>query len=299
MKMTLKMSALAIVCVSITACGNLSNVSNNGTTDSPIFPKIEQSTFNHDGTQYGTWPNWDNVRMIERGMSKDQIRHLIGNPHFGEGLYGVREFDYVFNYRENGEHKICQYKVLFDDKMQAQTFLWYPNGCNSSHTFNMNTDLLFDFDKYELTSQGKQVVAELAKSLNALSIKSIVIGGHTDRLGSVKYNLDLSKRRAESVKAQLQHLGVNAEIKTIGFGKAHQVKHCDGNDQVAKDCLRPNRRVVVKTFASKMINEQQAGIIGPAPLYDSNYPYSPNVSGNPYPTNVRYSTESLLKKYEL
>jgi lipoprotein plp4 len=48
------------------------------------------------------------------------------------------------------------------------------------------------------------------------------------------------------VKAELQCLGVKAELSAVGYGKANQVKACEGNDQAAKDCLRPNRRVVVK-----------------------------------------------------
>ena len=45
-------------------------------------------------------------------MNKDQIYQLIGRPHFREGLYGVREWDYLFNYREDGELKTCQYKTV-------------------------------------------------------------------------------------------------------------------------------------------------------------------------------------------
>ena len=63
------------------------------------------------------------------GMNKDQIYELIGRPHFQEGLYGVREWDYLFNYRENGEHKTCQYKILFDKDKNAQSFFWLPEGC--------------------------------------------------------------------------------------------------------------------------------------------------------------------------
>ena len=62
-------------------------------------------------------------------MNKDQIYELIGRPHFQEGLYGVREWDYLFNYRENGEHKTCQYKILFDKDKNAQSFFWLPEGC--------------------------------------------------------------------------------------------------------------------------------------------------------------------------
>lgn len=286
MKTTLKLTALVISTAFLTACGNLSMVSKAGTTDNPIFPKIEDSAFNHDGSQFGSWPNWDNVRQIERGMNKEQLHNLIGRPHFAEGLYGVREWDYVFNYRENGEHKICQYKVLFDKNMNAQEFYWFPNGCHSNHSFNLSADFLFDFDKSTLKDEGKQLVAELANKLNQLNIKYSTIEGYTDRMGPDQYNLDLSQRRADTVKDELQRLGVSAELSAVGYGKAHQVKHCDGSNQAAKDCLRPNRRVVVNVQGTEIntsTNGKVAGKIGPAPLYDDKYPYSPHITGNPYP----------------
>lgn len=285
-KHVLKATILAASALALSACGNLSDVSDKGTTDQPAFPKLGESKFNHDGSQIGSWVNWQNVRQIERGMNKDQLYNLIGRPHFSEGLYGVREWDYAFNYRENGVHKICQYKILFDKNMNAQSFFWYPNGCNSDHEFNLAADFLFDFDKDNLTPKGKQVIAELADKLKSIPVKTATIEGHTDRMGSVEYNLDLSQRRANTVKAELQRLGVTADLTAVGLGKAHQVKHCDGNDQAAKDCLRPNRRVVVKAMGKTLVADsgvREAGPIGPAPLYDDKYPYSPHITGNPYP----------------
>lgn len=74
---------------------SLSKVTDEGTSDNGLA-KIDESQYNHDGSQFGSWPNWDNVRMVERGMNKDQIYYLLGRPHFSEGLYGVREWDYAF-----------------------------------------------------------------------------------------------------------------------------------------------------------------------------------------------------------
>ena len=128
----MKLSAITlpiIAALALAACGNLSKVSKEGTTDQPVWPDATKTTLRHSGTQDGSWPNWSNVRQIEAGMNKDQIYELIGRPHFQEGLYGVREWDYVFNYRENGEHKICQYKILFDKDKNAQSFFWLPEGC--------------------------------------------------------------------------------------------------------------------------------------------------------------------------
>lgn len=88
------------------------------------------------------------------------------------------------------------------------------------------------------------------------------------------------------MKAELQRLGVKAELSAVGYGKANQVKACEGNDQAAKEYLRLNRRVLVKAQGTELntgTSEKVAGPIGPAPLYDANYPYSPNITGNPMP----------------
>lgn len=270
---SLRHIALSTVALALVACGNLSHVSDEGTTDNPVFPKISESVFNHDGSQFGSWPNWENVRQIERGMDKDQLYYLIGRPHFEEGLYAVREWDYAFNYRENGVHKICQYKILFDKNMNAQSFFWYPNGCNGNSSFNLTGDFLFDFDKDTLTTKGKEVVDNVAAQLISSAAQQVKVEGHTDRMGSVEYNLDLSQRRANTVKARLQAQGVNASIEAVGYGKAYQVKACDGESgQALKDCLRPNRRVVISANGGVLTEKhekQVAGEQGPAPLYQT------------------------------
>lgn len=262
----------------LAACGNLSKVSSEGTAElgDLVWPKIERASFNHNGTQEGSWPNWDNVRLIERGMNKEQLYNLIGRPHFAEGLYGVREWDYVFNYRENGEHKVCQYKILFDKDYNAQSFFWYPNGCNGNANYTLSGDTLFDFDKDQLTADGRQVIADIAEKLKVSNAKEVQVTGFTDRLGSVDYNLDLSKRRAAVVGSMLQSLGVTAAITTYGLGKDYQVKECaDETGQALRDCLRPNRRVEIKASGTTVTNSTEAGLDGPSALYDKNYPYAP------------------------
>lgn len=257
------------ILLSLVGCGNLSNVSKEGTTDNPIFPKLEDATFHTSGTQVGSWPNWENIRQIERGMNKDQISYLIGRPHFSEGLYGVREWDYVFNYRENGEHRVCQFKVLFDKNLDAQSFYWYPNGCNGYARFTLNSDLLFDFDDDKLNSQGKEVIAKTIAQIRGINVESLKVAGYTDRLGSVDYNLGLSERRANSVKSALIDGGIEVEVQAIGYGKSDQVKECKDLQGVQlKDCLRPNRRVeIVATGSVQQQFSDVPGLKGPSLLY--------------------------------
>ncbi len=233
--------------IGLTACGNLSKVTAQGTAEKVIWSKIEDSSFNHDGDQFGSWPNWENLRMVEAGMNKDQLYNLLGRPHFSEGLWGVREWDYVFNYREDGVHKVCQYKILFDKQMNAQTFLWNPSNCGSKVAVSLNNESLFEFDKATLTEQGKYTIDLLAEQLNGkeTEIKEIKVSGFTDRLGSETYNLNLSKKRAEEVKKRLEIKGVKAPILAKGYGEAQQVKVCNGSGQALKNCLAPNRRVEI------------------------------------------------------
>lgn len=267
-----KLLLTASAALTLAACGNISDVSSDGTTQNPIFPKIEDSIFNSDGSQKGLWVNWDNMRQIEKGMNKDQFYYLLGRPHFHEG-FNVKEWDYVFNFRENGVHKVCQYKVLFDKNGDAQDFWWFPNGCNSDKKFTLSGDFLFDFDKDTLTAQGVQTVNELAGKLKGLNPKKVVVEGHTDRLGSAEYNYDLSTRRAVTVAEALHRNGVTAPMELEGFGKEKQVKHCDDRDPNLRECLRPNRRVEIRAEGNDIFNnraEMVPGREGPAVLYDKN-----------------------------
>ncbi|MDH2999003.1 hypothetical protein A1D22_03890 [Pasteurellaceae bacterium LFhippo2] len=111
----------------------------------------------------------------------------------------------------------------------------------------LSGDFLFDFDKSNLSSQGKTTLNRIASDIKANGAKKVSIVGYTDRLGSAAYNLNLSKERANTAKAYLQGQGVKAAISATGRGKANQVKACNGvTGQALKDCLKPNRRVVIR-----------------------------------------------------
>ncbi|MFC0321966.1 OmpA family protein [Gallibacterium melopsittaci] len=233
--------------VMLAACGNLSNVNKDGTADKLVWPKVESSTFNSNGSQKGIWPNWDNVHQISKGMNKDQIMALIGRPHFNEGMFDVREWDYVFNLRQNGKHKVCQFKVLFDKNMDAQSFYWLPENCGSHEEYQLSSDFLFDLNSADLKAESREVIGDLVKKL--AKDKQITVTGYTDRLGSDSYNLALSKKRAETVKKYMVELGVEANrINAIGLGKADPIMACDAvSGKALVSCLAPNRRVVIAT----------------------------------------------------
>ena len=114
----------------------------------------------------------------------------------------------------------------------------------------LDAKVLFDFDKSVLKPEGKaaidsQVVGNLAK---VQKLDVVLVTGHTDRIGTEKYNQGLSERRADAVRDYLVSKGVDkAKIETIGLGEKQPVVQCDQkNFKELIACLQPNRRVEVE-----------------------------------------------------
>ena len=98
----------------------------------------------------------------------------------------------------------------------------------------------FDFDKADVKSEFKVRIKNAAEILkNNPQIKKVVIAGHTDSKGSVEYNLDLGRRRAEAVKQLLIEYGSPAEILfTESYGKSKPIA-----DNATTEGQAKNRRV--------------------------------------------------------
>ena len=80
--------------------------------------------------------------------------------------------------------------------------------------------VFFDFDKSDLTADALKVVDQAAANAGPAKATEISVTGHTDTVGSDAYNLRLSRRRAESVAAQLEKDGIPAsEIAIVAKGK--------------------------------------------------------------------------------
>jgi OOP family OmpA-OmpF porin len=108
---------------------------------------------------------------------------------------------------------------------------------------------LFAFDSATLNAPQPKL-DEIAAALQAdPSITDVDINGYTDRLGSDKYNLKLSERRANAVREYLVGKGVDGgRLKAYGKGKANPVV-TDCNQKKKSElieCLAPNRRVEVE-----------------------------------------------------
>ena len=80
--------------------------------------------------------------------------------------------------------------------------------------------VFFDFNKSDLTGDAVAIVDQAAKNAGLAKATELTVTGHTDTVGSDAYNMRLSKRRAESVAAQLEKDGIpSAEIAIVAKGK--------------------------------------------------------------------------------
>jgi len=116
----------------------------------------------------------------------------------------------------------------------------------------------FDFDKYDIRPDARPQLNEIGKALEKLftlskdiSVESkemplIEIAGHTDHIGTDEYNMELSRKRAESV---IDYLVRNFDIprrKLIAKGYGERVPLCKtASDDKNNPCNALNRRVEI------------------------------------------------------
>jgi len=122
--------------------------------------------------------------------------------------------------------------------------------------FTFAADALFDFDKATLKPEGKTKLDPLPQSLSDVKYDAVVVVGHTDRIGTVKYNQKLSLKRAETVRKYLADKGIAANrISVEGKGKSQPVTQgatCKGKKSKALiACLQPDRRVTIEVTGTK------------------------------------------------
>jgi outer membrane protein OmpA-like peptidoglycan-associated protein len=88
----------------------------------------------------------------------------------------------------------------------------------------LSTDANFDTAQASLTPAARARLDRLIDEARGVSIKTVTVNGYTDSVGSDAYNLDLSERRARTVRAYLQEHGLKAgQYAGHGYGKADPV----------------------------------------------------------------------------
>ncbi|HMA76059.1 MAG TPA: OmpA family protein [Candidatus Krumholzibacteriaceae bacterium] len=114
-----------------------------------------------------------------------------------------------------------------------------------------DSGILFDVNKASFRREAKDNLTELARILNKYENTNILIEGHTDASGSEEYNLELSRKRAQSVSNEIASRNVDPTRFTImGYGESQPLA---SNETAAG--RQQNRRVELAIMANEKLKK--------------------------------------------
>lgn len=199
------------------------------------------------------------VRLLTPGMTKRQVYALLGVPHFHEGFFGERIWDYILNfYTGSGTtYRICRLQLRWDRTKRLEDMAWSAEDCRaavyppvadkveatlpapSPTPQHQALSVYFDFDRIDLSEAAQRNLAAFASAV--APGRSLSIVGYADRSGPDAHNDRLSLMRADAVARKLLSLGVPAaSLQISGAGERSPAI------TTADDVKEPfNRRTVV------------------------------------------------------
>jgi OmpA-OmpF porin, OOP family len=100
--------------------------------------------------------------------------------------------------------------------------------------------IYFDFNKADLKAESEPALAEIAKLLKSNAALKLLVVGHTDRVGTLAFNMDLSQRRAAAVVNALvtKYQTAQSRLTPLGVAFASPVA-----SNAAEEGRAKNRRV--------------------------------------------------------
>ena len=101
--------------------------------------------------------------------------------------------------------------------------------------------LLFDRDTTNLIRESKKMLPEVVRTIRNRKSNEVYVTGHTDRVGTEAYNMELSSKRADTVRDFLLSTGVTSSALVVSF-HGESMPLVQTGDEVAEP---RNRRVEV------------------------------------------------------
>lgn len=103
--------------------------------------------------------------------------------------------------------------------------------------------IYFYFNKWNIRKDAALELNNIVAIMKKYPEMIIEIGAHTDARGKESYNLDLSHKRANSVREYLVSQGIpNNNVKSVGYGETQPLNHCTKPKMCKKEEYDINRR---------------------------------------------------------
>lgn len=122
-----------------------------------------------------------------------------------------------------------------------------PRDFTDARNFDNSESLLskrviyFDFDKSEVKSEYRSIVAAHAAYVASNRSARVTLEGHADERGTREYNLGLGERRGNAISGLLSAAGaMGGQLNTVSYGEERPV--CRVSDE---NCWWQNRRVEI------------------------------------------------------
>lgn len=235
------------------------------------FP-VRESSYRSEGAVVSR----ETAQLLQPGLSKDQVRQLVGSPHFSEGLAGVRDWNYILRLPAGEGGLIdCQLQLRFDDNRKVKSTHWQTQACASAAGPATSaaalaakgsagsgvaaadgwteSALMFPFGRSRVDDLSAEDQARLQALVartaqRSAAVQRIVVSGYADRIGSGQRKQWRSLDRAHAVAALFVAKGIAPNvIEVVGRSDAEPQASCEGQQPRAAllDCLAPDRRVSV------------------------------------------------------
>ena len=202
------------------------------------------------------------VALLASGTAMASEAHIHGYTVSGQSQEVVRN-NYGECWKNTYFDKATQGRVECGDAVEPAPVAVVEQAPQYvDETVSLSAKTLFGFDKDVLRAEAQDNLKVLAQRLGQTNVQAVRVEGHTDFMGSEKYNQALSERRANVVANYLVSNGVPAsKTSAVGLGEsqAQMTQVCEA--EVAKlgakaskakkrealiACIEPDRRVDVK-----------------------------------------------------
>jgi OOP family OmpA-OmpF porin len=164
------------------------------------------------------------VLRVTPGMTKSQVYTLLDVPHFSEGLFGERTWDYILNfYTGAGDAwESCQYQIRFNKRARIEDAYWRTQACRdlaerlvapppvvaepapriepaSVQLAPANFHFQFGHDSVGVAAYERRMAGEIADTFKSGGFQRVTVVGMADTSGNPRYNHSLAQRRAAVV----------------------------------------------------------------------------------------------------